>query len=261
MNKNLVQCSFLVFLCLLLTCAKTDKVTEVIDGDTFRTQNGETIRLLGINTPEMGNPGADIAKDFLLLLILDENVRLEKDITDKDDYGRLLRYVYVNGNFINAELVRMGHAETRFYPPDTLYRKELEGLEKIAVRNRRGLWAFSVFQTPDTSGILARPVPEKEITYEIISWRDAAQYYGQTKTVEGKIVVSNNTGKVCFLNFHKNWKKYFTAVIFSSDFNRFPASPEDHYLNRKVRVKGLIKEYKGKPEIILKSSAQIEIIE
>ncbi len=261
MNKNLVQCSFLVFLCLLLTCTKTDKVTEIIDGDTFRTQNGETIRLLGINTPEMADPGADIAKDFLLLLILNENVRLEKDITDKDDYGRLLRYVYVNGNFINAELARMGYAETRFYPPDTLYRKELEGLEKIAVRNRRGLWAFSVFQTPDTSGILARPVPEKEITYEIISWRDAAQYYGQTKTVEGKIVVSNNTGKVCFLNFHKNWKKYFTAVIFSSDFNRFPARPEDHYLNRKVRVKGLIKEYNGKPEIILKSSAQIEIIE
>ena len=261
MNRLKVHYWLLIFLLILVTCTKTNKVTEVIDGDTFRTQNGETIRLLGINTPEMGNPGADIAKDFLLLLILNKNVRLKKDITDKDDYGRLLRYVYVNGNFINAELVRMGYAETRFYPPDTLYRKELEGLEKIAVRNRRGLWSFSVFQAPDTSGIFVHPVPEKEITYEIISWRDAAKYYGQTKIVEGKIVVSNNTGKVCFLNFHKNWRKYFTAVIFASDFNRFPSNPEDYYLNRKVRVKGLIKEYKGKPEIILKSPSQIEIIE
>ena len=261
MNRLKVHYWLLIFLLILVTCTKTNKVTEVIDGDTFRTQNGETIRLLGINTPEMGNPGADIAKDFLLLLILNKNVRLKKDITDKDDYGRLLRYVYVNGNFINAELVRMGYAETRFYPPDTLYRKELEGLEKIAVRNRRGLWSFSVFQTPDTSDIFVHPVPEKEITYEIISWRDAAKYYGQTKIVEGKIVVSNNTGKVCFLNFHKNWRKYFTAVIFASDFNRFPSNPEDYYLNRKVRVKGLIKEYKGKPEIILKSPSQIEIIE
>ncbi|MBA7552384.1 hypothetical protein ES705_44945 [subsurface metagenome] len=261
MNRLKVHYWLLIFLLILVTCTKTNKVTEVIDGDTFRTQNGETIRLLGINTPEMGNPGADIAKDFLLLLILNKSVRLEKDITDKDDYGRLLRYVYVNGNFINAELVRMGYAETRFYAPDTLYRKELEGLEKIAVRNRRGLWSFSVFQTPDTSDIFVHPVPEKEITYEIISWRDAAKYYGQTKIVEGKIVVSNNTGKVCFLNFHKNWRKYFTALIFASDFNRFPSNPEDYYLNRKVRVKGLIKEYKGKPEIILKSPSQIEIID
>ena len=261
MNRLKVHYWLLIFLLILVTCTKTNKVTEVIDGDTFRTQNGETIRLLGINTPEMGDPGADIAKDFLLLLILNKSVRLEKDIIDKDDYNRLLRYVYVNGNFINAELVRMGYAETRFYAPDTLYRKQLEALEKIAVRNRRGLWSFAVFQTPDTSGILARPVPEKEITYEIISWRDAAKYYGQTKIVEGKIILSNNTGKVCFLNFHKNWRIYFTAVIFASDFNRFPSNPEDYYLNRKVRVKGLIKEYKGKPEIILKSPSQIEIID
>ncbi len=250
----------LIFLSLLLTCAKTEKVIEVIDGDTFRTEKGETVRLLGINAPEMTDPGGDIAKNFLLLMILNMAVRLERDITDKDEYGRLLRYVYINGTFVNAELVRMGYAETRFYPPDTAYREEMMGLEKIAVRTGRGLWSFSVFQIPDTAGTITKIRPKKEIESEIISWQDADKYYGQTKTVEGTIVATNNIGKVCFLNFHKNWRKYFTAVIFSSNFDEFPSNPEDYYLNRTVRVRGLIKEYKGKPEIILKSPSQIEII-
>lgn len=251
----------LLSLFLFLTCAETDRVTEVIDGDTFKIKNGESVRLLGINTPELTEPGADISKDFLALLILNKDVRLERDVTDKDDYGRLLRYVYQDNKFVNAEIVRMGYAETRFYPPDTFYRKYIEGLEKTAIRNTKGLWPFSVFQIPDTSDSFIKTFPSKETKREIIPWLNAAQYYGQTKTVEGKIVVSNNTGKVCFLNFHTNWQKYFTAVIFSSDFAKFPPHPEDYYLNRKVRVTGLIKEYKGKPEIIVKSPSQIEIIE
>lgn len=251
---------FIAF-CILFSCTKTDRVTEVIDGDTFKTERGEAIRLLGVNAPEVTESGGDIAKHFLSLMILNKHVRLEKDVTERDDFGRLLRYVFHDGTFINAEVIRAGCAETRFYPPDTLYREDLRALEKIAVRNSTGLWAFSVFQIPDTVGVTVRHIPTAQMRQDIISWRDAAHYYGQTKTVKGRIVASNNTGKVCFLNFHKNWKKYFTAVIFSSDFDKFPLYPEDYYLNRIVLVTGLIKEYKGKPEIIVKSPSQIEIIE
>ncbi|MDD8019915.1 MAG: OB-fold nucleic acid binding domain-containing protein [Acidobacteriota bacterium] len=97
--------------------------------------------------------------------------------------------------------------------------------------------------------------PEKEI-----SWEEAADYYGQTVRVRGKVVAANNTGKVCFLNFHRNWKRYFTVVIFASSFSRFPESPEKLYLNKDIRVYGRIKEYQGKPEIIVDSPEQIEII-
>jgi len=261
MVKFKLRWFLLIPLFILFYCCKANKVTEVIDGDTFKIESGMAVRLLGINAPEMLDPGGDIAKEFLTLLILNEKVRLEKDMTDKDDYGRLLRYVYLDGEFINGELVRMGYAEAQFYPPDTLHQKELRELEKIAIRNRRGLWSFPVFQVPDTTGTVFSGVTTKEIKGVIISWRDAAKYYGQTKIVEGQIVASNNTGKVCFLNFHRDWKHYFTAVIFASDFNKFPPNPEDYYLNRKVRVTGLIKEYKDKPEIILKAPMQIEIIE
>jgi micrococcal nuclease len=191
--------------------------------------------------------------------VLGRTVRLEADATNADEYGRLLRYVYVDGTFVNGELVRMGYAETRHYPPDTLYRQELEALEKTALRNNRGLWSFPVFQTPDTSH--ARTTVYTPGTQDAIPWRSADKYYGQVKTVEGVIVASNNTGKVCFLNFDEDWRRYFTAVIFASDFAAFPPNPEDYYLNRRVRVRGLIKKYKGKPEIILKSTSQIEIIE
>jgi len=78
--------------------------------------------------------------------------------------------------------------------------------------------------------------------------------------VKFQVADSKNTGKACFLNASENWKKYFTVVIFQSDYYKFPAEPEKYYYGKKIRVKGTLKEYQGKPEIILKSPAQVEII-
>jgi micrococcal nuclease len=95
----------------------------------------------------------------------------------------------------------------------------------------------------------------------VISWQDAGKYYGQDKSVEGIIVATHRTAKFCFLDFSSNWEKDFTSVIFDSDFNSFPPNPEVFYKGKKVRVTGTIKEYKGKPEIILKDKSQIKIVE
>ncbi len=235
-------------------------MVEVIDGDTFKTNKGKTVRLLGINAPEMFDPGGDLAKEFLMNLILGKAVVLKKDVSEKDDYGRYLFYVYLDGKCVNEEMIRVGLAETRFYPPDTMFKREFQNTEKIAIRNRRGLWPFPVFQIPDTAEILSKEIIQSKAHNEVISYLDAHKYYGKIKTIEGTIVLTNNTGKVCFLNFHKDWKRHFTAVIFASDFDKFPKNPEDYYLNRKVRVTGLIKEYNGKPEIIVKSPNQIQIV-
>ncbi len=250
-------------LVLMAGCVHQELVTEVVDGDTFRLAGGETVRIIGINTPEMSEPGGDIAKDIATQLLLGKKVRLQRDVRNKDDYNRLLRYVYIGDRFINAELARLGYAEARFYPPDTLRMKEIVEAERAAIRSRRGLWSFSVFQTPDTAGTVVRDTvdeaPEKTSS-AVVSWREAAKFYNQNRTVEGKIVATYNTGKVCFLNFDRNWKESFTAVIFAGDFDKFPKHPEEHYLNRTVRVTGLIKEYKDKPEIVVKSPKQIEIV-
>lgn len=247
---------------------KVSKIVRIYDGDTFELESGEKVRLLCLNAPELSEYGGDISKDFLEKLVLEKEVRLERDVTNKDVYGRLLRYVYVGNCFINGELIRKGYAETRCYPPDTLYKKDLEALEEIACKNKKGLWAFSVFQIPSQVSTLEKKrVKEKTETgfeipseQEIISWKHAGKYYGRIKTVEGTVVATYSTGKVCFLNFHQDYKRHFTAVIFAGDFHKFPSCPEDYYLYKKVQVTGLIKKYKGKPEIILKSPSQIEII-
>ena len=115
-----------------------------------------------------------------------------------------------------------------------------------------------------------KPVPKPQplaLPSGVISWKDAAKHYGEHGTVEGKIVATKNTGKVCFLNFDPDWKTTFTAVIFAKRFSAFPPNPENYYLNKRVRVTGYIKEYRGrggkyapKPEIICESPSQIEIV-
>jgi predicted nucleic acid-binding Zn ribbon protein len=94
----------------------------------------------------------------------------------------------------------------------------------------------------------------------IIDWRYADQFYGQEVIVEGTIVNTYNSGNACFLNFHTDWKNYFTAVIFQNKFYKFPANPEQYYKGKKVHVRGKIQEYEGAPQIILEDPSQIEII-
>jgi micrococcal nuclease len=68
-------------------------------------------------------------------------VRLERDISETDKYGRLLRYVYVDDIFVNAELVTQGLAQAKAYPPDIKYQGYLEELEMVARQASRGMWA------------------------------------------------------------------------------------------------------------------------
>ena len=159
------------------------------------------------------------------------------------------------------KLIEKHYASQKFPPLKTAIEKiEYDGDSATAVVQVTFVKKLE-FQKDDGNWILKNTQKPKSIDKDVVSWKDADRYYGKIKTVEGKIVDTHNSGKACFLNFHSNWKVDFTAVIFSSDFYKFPSNPEDYYYGKKVRVKGLIKEYQGKPEIILKSPSQIEVIE
>lgn len=106
-------------------CNQTAFVSRVIDGDTIELQDGTRVRLLGINTPEKGQPYFQEAADKLKELVEGKNVTLECDVDDTDRYGRLLRHVFVNGVFVNAEMVKNGYATVYILKPNVKYEKEL----------------------------------------------------------------------------------------------------------------------------------------
>jgi len=120
------------------------RVTRVIDGDTIVIEGGVRVRYIGVDAPEL-YPEAQAcgieARQANCRLVEGKTVRLERDVSDTDRYGRWLRYVYVDGVMVNAELVRQGLARARAYPPDTKYQDCLREMEAEAGRAGRGLWA------------------------------------------------------------------------------------------------------------------------
>lgn len=121
-------------------------VTRVVDGDTVELENGQKVRYIGVDTPESVDPRKPVqcfGKEASVKneeLVLNKRVRLEKDVSETDKYGRLLRYVYVGDTFINLELVKQGYASAATFPPDVNYSGVFKEAEKEARENGRGLW-------------------------------------------------------------------------------------------------------------------------
>lgn len=121
-------------------------VTKVIDGDTIEIEGGERVRYIGIDAPEIGGREQKTcyAAEAAVKngeLVKGKKVRVEKDTSERDPYGRLLGYVYVEEIFINLKLVEEGAALAASYPPDTKYAEEFLAAEEIAKKEGKGLWA------------------------------------------------------------------------------------------------------------------------
>jgi|GEM_PF-628842 len=121
-------------------------VKRVIDGDTIELENGEVVRYIGINSPETVRPEYPVecfggeASEKNKELVLGKRVVLKKDISEKDKYGRLLRYVYVGDIFVNLQLVEKGYAYAATFPPDVKYSSIFLNAQKKAIENNFGLW-------------------------------------------------------------------------------------------------------------------------
>lgn len=124
-------------------------VTRVVDGDTIRVEIGGEefrVRYIGIDTPETVDPRRPVqcfgqeASKRNRQLVEDKVVGLEKDVSDTDSFGRLLRYVWVGDQMTNAALVEEGFALASTYPPDVRYVDRFASLQTQARENERGFW-------------------------------------------------------------------------------------------------------------------------
>jgi micrococcal nuclease len=136
------------------------QVVDVIDGSTIRVALGdraETVRYIGIDTrepeqsPKPPEPSGRNAIDANNQLVARQQVRLELDVLERDRNGRLLAYVFVGPQMVNAELVRRGQAEVLTVPPNMRYRDVLVTLEQEARDQKRGLWADPADPTTPTT--------------------------------------------------------------------------------------------------------------
>lgn len=128
-------------------------VERVIDGDTIEVRLGGslyTVRYIGIDTPETVHPSQPVewmgpeASAVNTALVLGRNVVLEKDVSETDAFGRLLRYVWIPQPdgllLVNLKLVRRGFANASSYPPDVRYQDLLRTAEAEAREAGAGLW-------------------------------------------------------------------------------------------------------------------------
>jgi micrococcal nuclease len=121
-------------------------VLSVTDGDTVRvsrlSEAARSVRLIGINTPEIDECLGPESKKALEQLVDGKEVILVGDVADVDDYLRLLRYVYLpDGTFVNEVMVRDGFALANEFPPNVAESETLSTAQEHARREDLGLWA------------------------------------------------------------------------------------------------------------------------
>ena len=127
------------------------RVRRVIDGDTIVLESGQTVRYIGMDTPELRRrvdrkwvqdpePFGEAAKAENERMVNGKTVRLEYDLDTYDRYGRLLAYVYVGDRMVNAALLEEGYAKLLTIPPNVKYVELFRRLSKESRRQQRGLW-------------------------------------------------------------------------------------------------------------------------
>ena len=229
------------------------RVAKVIDGDTVVLEGGEKVRYLGINAPEVrvrvGNQWllkaqicGEEAKVYNEKLVEGKKVTLEYDQKKRDDYNRLLAYVWGDGVLINGELLRKGLALVDVRSPNRKYQKMFFDLQKEARDFHHGIW--------------------KKIGNHAFSDQEAFKLIGEIGMVQGTVTnVIIGRGKA-YLHFGEYGENDFTGIIYKDNLRAFSWESKNlagSFLGRKVKIYGFVKNSEG-PAIIISAPSQVDIV-
>jgi len=256
-KKSLILLIILAVLILSITgCNQqlTDEVyiERVIDGDTVKTAAGDSIRLLGVDTPEIDWENnnseyyAEEARDFSTENLLGKNVFLEYDNEKEDHYGRTLAYIFQDGENFNQKLLENGYANLMIVAPNDQYEAEFKKAVKKARKSRLGIWS---------------QILELQKSLPIISYQEAVSFIGERVIIEGEIVNTAATTSVNYLNFSNDYQNTLSIIIFNQNLNKFDYPPAEYILDKKIKVLGEIKIYQGSPQIVVNDPHNILIID
>lgn len=209
-----------------------EEVASIYDGDTIVLKNGERVRLLGINTPEIesrfriNEPGGIAAKIWLKQQLKNKKVYLEYDQEKQDRYKRLLAHLYLpSGKHLNIALIENGLATVNIMPPNLRHADKLIQTQRQAEEQKLGIWSMAAYQ----------PLPLTQITKKNKGWQ---RYIGIPKSI-------------------KRSRKY-SRLIFNEDSNirivndnlyLFPAL--ETYLGKSIEIRGWVSRSKNKYSILV----------
>jgi len=216
------------------------KVKKVYDGDTILLTNGNKIRLLGINTPEVesryksaSEAGGEAAKQWLKKLLLKKKVRIERDVEKHDKYSRVLAHVFTEDKqHINLELVKKGFASVNIHPPNIKYTDELVDAQNQAEQAQLGIWNLEEY------------VPKQ---FDEIN---RSNYKGWHR-VKGLVNSISQTRKYVSLIFSEK----FSIKIHKQALDLF--SNLDDYLDTPLEVRGWIKKRKKHYIMFIRHPSQL----
>jgi micrococcal nuclease len=226
------------------------KVKDVVDGDTVKLYNGQAVRYLGIDTPEMKKrrgktwiyspePFAVDAVDFNKRMVQGKTVRLEFDRRHEDKYDRWLCYVFDGSVMVNEELLRSGYAVITILSPNIKYTDRLVAAQAEAIAARRGMWKDLKAMGAD----------------------DALDHVGSVVRIRGKVKGTSVGKNALYINFECAGKKAVPVVIWGYNlyfFEQAHIEPED-FKGKEIEVTGKVKDFNG-PVLVVFHPSQIRVV-
>ena len=219
------------------------QVEKVFDGDTILLANGQKVRFLGINTPEVAGrnksaeAGGEQAKAWLKRNLEGKKVSLQGDVEKQDKYQRTLAHVFTEDKeHVNLELVRQGLAAINIYPPNLKYVDALINAQQQAESSGLGIWGCPEY------------APQSY-------WELNDDNYKGWKRLTGRVLGVKTTAKYSYLQFSDR-----VAVRIDNQWHElFPDLAL--YVGKNVEARGWVHKNRQRFALHVRHSAEIKILD